>query len=233
MPLVDQIRELAGRIQAELQEAHDYYQHTKVAWRLVQQLPDEGQLFSIRNMDTGTVVGAAELASLAQRYVTGYLAESIFQHYVTLFEDFVFGLLHAWLLVHPTSIPNKKDKPVALATILDAADKSAVIQLVVDRELDGLRYKRPADWFKYLNDRVNLNRPTHEQIERLAEIKASRDILVHNRRIVNETYRDKASTRARYAVGQRVEIQEPYLRDSRLLIRTVVEELSAGAIAKA
>ncbi len=104
---------------------------------------------------------------------------------------------------------------------------------MVDRELDGLRYKRPADWFKYLNDRVNLNRPTDEQIERLAEIKASRDILVHNRRIANETYRDKAGTRALNAAGQRLAVQELYLRDSSLLIRTVVEELSTGAIAKA
>ena len=78
--------------------------------------------------------------------------------------------------------------------------------------MDSLKYKRPADWFKDLNDRVNLNRLAAEQIERLAEIKASRDILVHNRRIVNETYCDKAGTRARYAVGQRLKIQEPYLR---------------------
>lgn len=195
MPLADEIRDLTDRIQVDLQKAHDYFQHTKVAWRIVQQLPDDARPIIIRNLDAGTVVGAAELAGLAQTYVTGYLAESVFQHYVTVFEDFIFALLHAWLSVHPSGIPNKKDKPVDLATILNAADKNALIQLVVDRELDGLRYMRPAAWFRYLNDRVNLSRPTDEQIERLAEIKASRDILVHNRGIVNETYREKAGDR--------------------------------------
>jgi len=70
---------------------------------------------------------------------------------------------------------------------------------------------------------------TKDQIERLAEIKASRDILAHNRGIVNE----KPSGRARYEVGQRLEIPEPYLQESRTLIQNVVQDVSAAAIAKA
>jgi hypothetical protein len=192
MPLVETIRDLASRIQADLDASHDYFEHTKGAWRLVELLADEGRPIIIQNPDTGTVADAAELAGRAQGYVTGYLAESVFQHFVALLEDFVFGLLNAWLTAHPSGIPRKDEKSVDLATILDAPDKNAIIQVAVDRELDGLKYKRPVAWFRYLNDRVKLGGPTDEQIERLAEIKASRDILVHNRGIVNETYLDKA-----------------------------------------
>jgi hypothetical protein len=92
---------------------------------------------------------------------------------------------------------------------------------------------RPAAWFRYLNDRVKLGCPTDEPIERLTEAKASRDILAHNRGLVNETYIQEAGARARYAVGQRLEIPEPYLRDTWQLIRDIVGGLATAAIAKA
>jgi hypothetical protein len=103
---------------------------------------------------------------------------------------------------------------------------------VIDRELDGLKYRRPTDWFKYLGDRVKLGYPSEDQVAQLAEIKASRDILVHNRGIVNETYLEKARSRARFGVGQRLEIEEVYLRESWLMVRVVVADLARLAIAK-
>jgi hypothetical protein len=232
MALANQIQSLADGIQAELRAGYDYYEHTKFAWRSVQELVDEGRSIVVRVTETGTAVGSAKLARLGQTYVTTYLAESVFQHFVTLFEEFVFGLLHAWLSAHPAGIPFKDKKSIELATVVAAPDKASIIQIVVDRELDALKYKRPIFWFEYLNDRVKLGIPHDDQIERLAEIKAARDILVHNRGIVNETYIDKAGTRARYTVGQRVEIQEPYLHASWLLIQNVVQDLSVAAIAK-
>jgi hypothetical protein len=61
------------------------------------------------------------------------------------------------------------------------------LEVVIQRELNSLKYERPAAWFRYLNDRVKLGCPTDEPIERLTEAKASRDILAHNRGLVNET----------------------------------------------
>ncbi|HEY2158639.1 MAG TPA: hypothetical protein VGH33_23615, partial [Isosphaeraceae bacterium] len=204
MPLAGEVEELERRIQADLKKSFDYYEHTKIAWRLIQRLSDEGRPVSVENIDTGTVVDGPTLASLAQGYVTGYLAESVFQHLTTLFEDFLFGLLRCWLMAYPAAIPNKKDKPVDLATILDANDRDAIIETVIDRELDALKYKRPAAWFKYLAEHIKLGGPTGDQIEQLSEIKASRDVLVHSRGIVNEIYLNKAGARARYAAGQRL-----------------------------
>ena len=40
----------------------------------------------------------------------------------------------------------------------------------------------------------------------------------------DDTYLDKAGNRARHAVGQRLEIQEPYLREGWLLIGSVVRD---------
>jgi hypothetical protein len=184
--LADVIRELANRIQYELLEAQQYLESTKAIWRLVQELAAQGQTAEFPLLQLNMTVSATDMARRAEGYVTGYLAESVFQHFVSLFEDFLFELLRIWLSAYPAGIPNKDKKPVDLATIIDAPDKQAILDLVIERELNALKYERPSAWFKYLNDRVKLGCPTDEQIERLAEIKASRDVLIHNRGTVNE-----------------------------------------------
>jgi hypothetical protein len=178
-------------------------------------------------------VDAAQLANLSKTYERFHLAESVFQHFVALFEDFIFELLRLWLTAYPGGIPNKAEKPVNLAMVIDAPDREAILRLVIDRELNELKYERPSAWFRYLNERVKLGRPTDEQIERFTEFKASRDILAHNRGVVNQTYLDKAGKRARYQIGQRLEIPEPYLHDAWLLIREIVQDITTAAIAKA
>jgi hypothetical protein len=243
MAIIDQIRDLAGRIQNELLLGSNYYDDTKQIWRLVQRLVDEGQEITIENMDTGVRTEGRTLAGLAQGYVSGYLAESVFQHYVSLFEDYTFGLIGCWLIAYPKGIvgldhdaaddkQQKTDKTVPLSFITENPDRESILRAVVDRELDRLKYRRVSAWFDYFEKRARLGIPSKDQIERLAEIKASRDILAHNRGIANETYLSKSGSKARYVGGARLEIIEPYLRDSWLLITEVIREMSAAAIAK-
>ena len=214
-----------------------------MSWRLVQRLVAEGRTIGIENRDTGNKTDGPSLAGLAQGYVTGYLAESVFQHYVTLFEDYTSGLIGAWLTAHPKGIvglnadendekSKNAERAVPLSFIIDNPDRESILRAVVDRELDHLKYRSLAASFDYLEKRAKLGVPTPGQIETLAEIKASRNILVHNRGIVNQTYLLKSGAKARYADGARIEISEPYLRDSWLLIAQVVGETSAAAIAK-
>jgi len=104
---------------------------------------------------------------------------------------------------------------------------------VVSRELLSIAYKRPVDWFEYLNGRVDLGCPSPDQIKDLAEIKASRDLLIHNRGIVNRAYLNKAGDRARFTDGDRLNIPEPYLLGSLILIQDVISRMAASAITKA
>ena len=216
MTLIEQLRDLTSRIQDELSRGSDYYQHTKLAWRLVQSLVAEGRVIDIENEDTGNKTDGPGLTGLAQGYVAKYLAEAVFQHYVSLFEDYTFGLIGFWLMAYPKGIVGldddenddklkKTDKTVPLSLITDNPDRESILRAVVERELDRLKYRRLAAWFEYLEKRAQLGVPTKEQIERLAEIKASRDILVHNRGIINQTYISKSGTKTRYVDGARLE----------------------------
>jgi hypothetical protein len=121
---------------------------------------------------------------------------------------------------------------VDFKAILEAPDKDAIILLAVNKELNEVLYERPASWFAYLEDKVKLGCPTADEIDRIAEAKASRDALVHNRGIAGKTYESKAGRFARYKDGERIDISEPYHRQIWELIRKVVADISNTAIAK-
>jgi uncharacterized protein YdeI (YjbR/CyaY-like superfamily) len=103
----------------------------------------------------------------------------------------------------------------------------------VDKELNELKYEKLSDWKAYLERLVKLGCPTTDEIEQLAEIKASRDILVHNNGIANATYISKAGNRARYNDGERLEIPEQYHRASWETTNKVIRDISGAAIVKA
>jgi len=229
MPLADDIRALRDRVQADLNAAQDYYTDTKIAWRIVNKVVQAGHTFSIRNMTTGTVTTQADLASKARGYVTEQLAEATFQQFISIFENWFFNLLRLWLLAYPQNLIGRK---VDFKAVLDAPDKDAITFLVVSKELYEILYEGPSGWFAYLEDKVKLGCPTPTEIDRIAEAKASRDVLVHNRGVANKTYEAKAGKLARYKDGQRIDIPEHYHRETWELIRKVITDISNAAIAK-
>jgi len=229
MALIDEIVRIRDDCLSSVDASHDYYAHTQGAWRLVQQMVRQGHKVTFRNQATGNTVDETELSDLAHEYVAGYLTRATFQHFVSLFERFVFDLLCAWLTEYPGSLSGNQ---LDFRTVLDAADKREIVTAVVQKEVLGLGYKRLADWFAYLEKIAQLGCPAQDQIRRLAEIKASRDVLVHNNGIANSIYVDKSMEHARFADGDVLELPEHYHRGSWELIRQVVSDIADAAINK-
>ena len=229
MALAEDVQGIANRTLAALDASHDYFTYTKRLWRLLRLVVKEGRKINFQNRATRSRMSERALVSKARLYISDYLVSSSFQHFVSLFEEFFFDLLRLWLAAYPQSLSRKQ---LEFSTVLKASDKAAIVLAVVDKELNELKYERLADWFAYLDRLVKLGCPTDE-IERLAEIKASRDILVHNKGIANAAYVSKAGRRARYRDGEPLEISEPYHRESWETIKKVVSDISAAAIAKA
>jgi hypothetical protein len=229
MALDDDIRALRDRALAELAAAHDYYTDTKMAWQIVHNVIQAGQKVTIRNLTTGSVTGEAQLAEKALGYVAGDLARATFQQFVSIFENFFFDFLRLWLMAYPQSLGGKE---LQFKTVLDAPDKEGVTIYVVNKELNEIAYERPREWFAYLETRAKLGCPAPEEIERIGEAKASRDILAHNRAIANRIYESKAGKFARYKDGQKIEIPAHYHQETWELIRKVITDLSAAAETK-
>jgi hypothetical protein len=230
MALADDLRALADRSLAALHEGHDYFAFSKRAWKLLQKDIEKGRKLSLHNPATGTKVDEEVLHSLAPHYVAEYPRTAVFQHFVSLFEDFVLDLLRRWLAAYPGSLAKKQ---IEFGMVLQAPDKTALTFAVVDRELNELKYERVGEWFAYLERLAKLGCPTSAEANRLAEIKASRDILAHNKGIANAIYVAKAGKLTRCKDGELLEIPEQYLRESWETIRKVIRDVAAAAVKKA
>lgn len=230
MPLADEIAGLRDAALADLDAAHDYYANTQAAWRVVLKYIKRGGKVRVNNVPTGHVTTEKELPGKIQRYVTEYLTAATFQQFVSLFEEFAFGLMRQWLLAYPQRLERKQ---IPISVVLAAADLGSVKLAAVNRELNELSYKKVREWFSYLEDLVKLGCPTADEIDRLAEIKATRDVYVHNRGVAGATYVEKAGNKKRCDAGQKLELPEQYHRESWQLIRKVIRDVATAAFAKA
>ncbi len=243
MPLPDEVRDLAARILERLDESRDFYLHTRQAWRVVQQIAHEGRPVGIVDTASGQEVPAPDLEPLAQRYVTVHLAESTFRGLSGLLEDWILGLARLWLTAYPVQLDaasneaagrsraqRREELQVPLSEILAAPDRDTVLAGVVERVVRDLAYRRPDQWLRFLDNRVQLGCPDEAQQSALREMKAARDTLEHNRGVVGQDYLDKAGVAARYAAGDAIQIDEPYLLACFALLRDVIEAMAAAAV---
>lgn len=142
MALAEDLRTLAQASLAALVASHDYHTFSKRVWKQLDVAVIGGRTFRVRNRTTGTSLNAAGLMARAKEYQENYLTASTFQHFVALFEDFLFDLMRCWLLAHPGSLSNKT---VELGALLRTGSVEAVVANVVERELNEVKYERLAD----------------------------------------------------------------------------------------
>lgn len=234
MPLADDIRALRDHTVADLVSAYDYFSATEFAWFLVRRsiadrLAGAGPGPTVTNPVTGTQTTPQDLVDRAPGYTGGYLTEATFNDFLAILEAFVGDLLRLWLTAFPKSLG---EKDLKFKDVLEAGDLAAVARRVVDLEVFEVTYKSPRKLFEYIRQRVGLAPPADADIDRLAEAKATRDVLTHNRGVADAEYRKKAGPLARFATGERIDIPRPYHQEVWELIRKVVTDLADGAIAK-
>jgi hypothetical protein len=227
--LVDDIRQLGANVRNALGPMLDYHYQSLNAWELVVADVAAGRQFTVQNAVTGLVADQTQIASRVPRYLEGYLIPATFQQIISSFEAFFFDLLGLWLTAHPGSLYRRQ---VDLETILTAGDNSAILRGVIERELNDLKYRRIADWFDFLRKLVSIPGPSDDEAVALAEAKASRDILVHNKGVVNAVYVAKSGKTARYSAGDLLELPDPYFRATAELIDKVIANLTATVAAK-
>jgi hypothetical protein len=229
MPVTDDLQAIAERADRELDAVHDFSEHSKIVWSSFQTLVALGHKVSAENRATGTRIDQDGLVRLAARYTREYLATFTFRQFVSALEAFLFNFLHRLLVHNPWQL---SEKQLEFGTVLKAASREEVISHVILKHLNELKYEQLREWFVALNKAVRLDCPTEDEIDALAEIKATRDILEHNAGVVNETYRRKAGRKARYEVGDHVEIDDSYHLESWRLIKKVVADLTSAAVGR-
>jgi hypothetical protein len=116
--------------------------------------------------------------------------------------------------------------------VLNSPDKDTIADAVIDKELNEIKYEKVADWFAYFEKLARIGYPGSDEIETLGEIKASRDILVHNKGIVNHLYLWRAGKKSRFKEGEYLEIPEYYHRECWQFFKKLISTFASQVLSK-
>ena len=144
---------------------------------------------------------------------------------VTIVESLLNDILRLILSEYPSKIASKRK--VDLGLVLEAVSIEEMKLNVVDSILNDMAYKSPRDYAgefeKYTGVRLLESPPFH----RFIELKATRDIHIHNSGIANQVYLAKAGTSSRVRLGEYVVVDLRYFLESYEQCLRLVEVLQA------
>ncbi|MEJ8629513.1 hypothetical protein P0F65_06080 [Sphingomonas sp. I4] len=113
---------------------------------------------------------------------------------------------------------------IPLDLFLEHEDREDVIDRFVALKCEGLMFGKPSEYLdkaaKVLS--IELERET---VRAFVEIKASRDIIIHNSGLINKLYVEKAGDKSRGDVGEELVIDDAYFRHVIVTLKAL-----AGAI---
>jgi hypothetical protein len=155
-----------------------------------------------------------ELKEIYDRFLSRELFENLIVTAVSYFESFLFAVLQLILLEYPKKltlsvhgIDTKKEIP--LETLLDSGSREDALRAVIERQLNSLSYARPKAYLDYLNSVTGVDTLDLAFLD-YVEIKATRDIIIHNSGIINNVYLSKVGNQKRGEIGDRLVIDNQY-----------------------
>ena len=164
-----------------------------------------------------------ELRNIYERFTEHGLYETFIVSVVSKFEAFLFEVMKEILIQYPhqigTSIPGlRPTKDISTEILFNASDLSAAINDLIDQHINKVFYSSPAVQFSYLAEiaGIDLN---DDAFEKYYELKATRDLLVHNVGVANEQYIRKSGSKSRAKSGEPVVIDRDYFDNSVALVK--------------
>ena len=110
---------------------------------------------------------------------------------------------------YPNKLSAKRQLP--LTKVLEARSIEEIHLTAVNLLINELGYKSPKDFAEEVEQILSVNLLECPSYHRYIEMKATRDILLHNQGIANEVYVAKAGSHARVVAGGRIPISQLYL----------------------
>jgi hypothetical protein len=157
---------------------------------------------------------------------------SIFVYIVAQSEAFLFDLIECLLSndhrrlklrINGINLPTKID----VDEIIDSQNISIIIEQLISNYLSSIFYASPKCQLEYLNKITGIEIP-EDIFWQWIEIKATRDIIVHNQGIVNSVYIEKTGSYARQEKDSRIVIDEIYYDNSLGIIKSLIGKISSA-----
>ena len=161
----------------------------------------------------------AKIRPLINEAINSGLYKNALVSAVTLVEEFIHCYLHLMLSTYPQKVG--KERRLGIDDLLKVHDKDDAVQLLIEKEILAALYKSPRDYLDYFENILSIDLPLKDK-RAYIEVKATRDLLVHNGGIVNSVYLEKTGNMARAKLGDLIPVTQEYFDDAfRALTRFV------------
>lgn len=131
---------------------------------------------------------------------------------VTIAEPLFSDCLRTLLSEYPKKLGSKRRIP--LAVLFGAGSLDEAYGAAISAYLNELSYITPRDYAESVEHVFSFNLLAISNFHKYVELKATRDIYVHNQGIANETYVNKAGSHARVQSGHVLPIDLNYFWES-------------------
>ena len=229
MTIIQEIAILGRESINQIEALQDFHVFTGYSYDRFRKMVEAGHVLgTVTNARTQTNVQVTELAETLLVYLDNDLPRVILYQAVSNFETFFFTFLS--LLLTNNAHPLARNRQVSVDEVLGHPTKDSLVSALIDRELHEVQYKNVQGWFAYLARVMKIPDVDDAQIGRLAEAKASRDVLAHNAGVANEIYRHKSGHLARAGVGEPLPVTRLYVYDTSDFLKDLISRLTKGAV---
>ncbi|RUO36105.1 hypothetical protein CWE13_09540 [Aliidiomarina shirensis] len=172
-----------------------------------------------------------QVAKIVQNAKEHELHKSIFSYLVAQVEAFLNEVLSLALRFDEKKLKTRIQgvdhiKKIDVNEVIDRPSRSELIESLIEKELISLFYAAPTLQFQYME--IVLDIELEEDLKSSwIEIKASRDLLVHNSSLINRIYIKKAVDFARGSEGQKLIMDRNYMNESLANMKSLIGRISS------
>jgi len=137
---------------------------------------------------------------------------------VSKFESYLFDTLKEVLKKFPNKlsitvqgIGNYKDIPLQL--IMQSESIDSLMNEIISNRIIMVSYATPQNYLRYFQEITGCSTDKDEFADYI-EIKATRDLIIHNSGIINETYKTKVGEKSRGTIGDKIAVDKTYFDHS-------------------
>lgn len=151
------------------------------------------------------------------------LYEQSMIHIVAIVEDYITTSCRIILEWYPQKL-RMGGRKVDVEVILEAKDITDIVSDLINKRIVEMLYASPAEYFKLLEEILSVTIDDDLKAKYI-ELKASRDLVVHNAGIINEVYVRKAGDKARGVKDDPIPITKAYFNKTTVIAKKLIESI--------
>lgn len=165
-----------------------------------------------------------ELKSIYDYYISTGIFEAFLVNTLSRFEYFLSDVLFEFFYHFPLRLTEKcqgvpQCPDISPKQLIESQDKEQLLQNLIRDHLSNVFRQRPSIYLPYAIKL--LGGKDDSSFQEYYEIAATRDLVVHNSRIVNQLYIDKSGQKARGGLGEQLSVDQAYYYEALALLKKV------------